>query len=75
MPPANPVLNQNPPSRPWQVLTIEDRGKGQYYRWFVTGLNHNYVPPDPFEWRVHDFDNRHYDLDAVADKIPANALP
>jgi hypothetical protein len=55
----------------WIVTSIEDLGRGEFYRWRVEGINVNCAPGAygrEFVWRVpeHPSTNRRYDLSRVA---------
>jgi hypothetical protein len=47
----------------WQVLTVEDKGPGEFYRYVTTGINHNYKPGEygrEFSWSVPQLSWRYY---------------
>lgn len=59
-----PATNPNPPARPWVIATVHDHGAG-WYRYSVTGWNHNHAPPSPISWSVPSVDGPQYDLDGA----------
>lgn len=45
----------------WKILTMTDAGKGQWYRYSITGTNTEAVPPGPFSWSVPDVKDARYE--------------